>query len=117
MRRQGMNVARAVFGASLLAMFAAPMATASTLGPRLETMVQLGALSAELNAYRAAIGSLPATSEGLAGIASDPRLLTDVWGNDVRYIRVAGGFWLMSWGADGVPGGEGDSADVVHIAR
>lgn len=109
---------RALLGAGLLAVIAAgPVATASTFGPRIETMVQLGALSAELHAYCDATGSLPATSEGLGGVASDPRLLADVWGNDVRYIRVAGGFWLSSWGADGVPGGEGDSADVVHIAR
>lgn len=78
---------------------------------------RLGELAREIGEFRASTGELPSSLEGVAGIASRPDLLEDPWGFPVFYLRVAGGFWLMSWGADGAPGGEGDAADVVHIAR
>ena len=79
--------------------------------------VQLDELAREIVEHREVGGRLPSSLEGVERIASDETLLVDPWGNPVFYLRVAGGFWLMSWGADGVPGGDGDAADVVHIAR
>ena len=78
---------------------------------------RLGELAREVGEFRSLTGELPSSLEGIEGIASEPQLLQDPWGFPVFYLRVAGGFWLMSWGADGVPGGEGDAADVVHIAK
>jgi general secretion pathway protein G len=78
---------------------------------------RLDELARDVEAYRKDAGDLPSSLEGLDGIASSERLLADPWGNPIYYLRVAGGYWLMSWGADGEPGGEGDAADVVHIAR
>lgn len=78
---------------------------------------RLGELARDVEAYRADVGELPSSLDGLDGVASAEQLLADPWGNPIYYLRVAGGFWLMSWGADGEPGGEGDAADVVHIAR
>lgn len=78
---------------------------------------RLRELADEIEGFREATGELPSSVEGIEGVASEPRLLVDPWGNPVVYLRVAGGFWLLSWGADGAPGGEGDAADLVHIAR
>lgn len=87
------------------------------ISPRLDTERRLERLSIEVREYREATGELPPSREGVEGIASDPSLLEDAWGRPLLYLRIAGGFWLTSWGADGAPGGEGDDADVVHIAR
>lgn len=78
---------------------------------------QLDELARKIVDHRDGGGRLPSSLEGVERIAEDDSLLVDPWGNPVFYLRVAGGFWLMSWGADGVPGGDGDAADVVHIAR
>ncbi len=41
----------------------------------------------------------------------------DPWGNAYRYRipGTAGDFDLMSYGADGAPGGEGEDADVTNF--
>lgn len=83
---------------------------------RHEAHARLAELATEVVQFRADTGGLPSSLEGLADVAPD-RLLADPWGHEVYYLRVAGGFWLMSWGADGEPGGDGDAADLVHIAR
>lgn len=82
---------------------------------RADAGAQLDALAREILEHRADSGRLPSSLEGVERIASDESLLVDPWGNPVFYLRVAGGFWLMSWGADGVPGGDGDAADIVQI--
>lgn len=78
---------------------------------------RLGVLARDVEAYREDTGTLPSSLDGLGAVASSAALLADPWGHDVYYLRVAGGFWLMSWGADGEPGGDGDAADLVHIGR
>ena len=83
---------------------------------RREAHVRLTELATEVVHFREDTGVLPTSLEGLADVAPQ-RLLADPWGHDVYYLRVAGGFWLMSWGADGEPGGDGDAADLVHIGR
>lgn len=96
----------------------AAMGAAHSEGPTREQAVrQLHELAHDVESYREIEGRLPSSLDGLAHVASRDALLADPWGNDVFYLRVAGGFWLMSWGADGEPGGDGDAADVVHIAR
>lgn len=96
----------------------AMMGAASSDRPtRVDAVQKLGELAVDVEAHRARVGSLPSSLDGLSGVASRDALLADPWGNEIYYLRVAGGYWLMSWGADGAPGGDGDAADVVHIAR
>jgi len=83
---------------------------------RTDANARLAELAVEVVHFREDTGALPSSLDGLLDVAP-PRLLADPWGHDVYYLRVAGGFWLMSWGADGEPGGDGDAADLVHIAR
>lgn len=121
-----MSPFRATLVASSLAAFVGALAVVPVAraehdrratSPRLDTERRLERLSVEVREYRDATGELPPSREGVEGIASDPSLLEDAWGRPLLYLRIAGGFWLTSWGADGAPGGEGDDADVVHIAR
>ena len=96
----------------------AAMGAASSAAPtREQAVAQLHELAYDVESYREIEGRLPSSLDGLAHVASREALLADPWGNDVYYLRVAGGYVLMSWGADGAPGGDGDAADVVHIAR
>lgn len=100
-----------------IAMLLAPAAVvADGEAPRRQTAQRLERLAIEVKEFKDATGELPASKDGVEAITSEPELLVDEWGNPIRYLRVAGGYWLLSWGADGAPGGEGDDADVVHIA-
>lgn len=104
---------------SLLLLLAVALtgAAAPSRPTRSQAHERLGELARDVEAFRAETGQLPSSFDGLDGVASSEHLLADPWGHEIYYLRVAGGFWLMSWGADGEPGGEGDAADVVHIAR
>lgn len=102
---------------SLLAVALIALGAADSSKPtRGEAHARLAELATEVVHFREDTGVLPTSLEGLADVAPQ-RLLADPWGHDVYYLRVAGGFWLMSWGADGEPGGDGDAADIVHIGR
>jgi hypothetical protein len=103
--------------AALAAGFLARGAFAREPGPRAETAARLELLAARLESVRAATGALPSSAEGIDSVSTPSVPSVDAWGRPFIYIRVAGGFWLMSWGADGVPGGTGDAEDVVHISR
>ena len=90
---------------------------AAEADPRGATAWGLARASSDVQAYLAAAGSLPSSPEGVDALVSHPADLVDGGGRPVVYLRVAGGFWLVSWGADGVPGGTGDAADLVQISR
>ncbi len=105
-------------GLLAIALLLVPAAvSAEGRSPRRVTAERLEKLAVEVQEFRDATGDLPASKEGVESIASEPALLLDEWGNPIRYLRVAGGYWLLSLGADGAPGGEGDDADVVKIAK
>lgn len=94
---------------------------------------QIEMLGAALDGYRLDNGRYPSTAQGLDALvaepASDPRprnwrgpylrreLPLDPWGNP--YVYVAPGefspasYDLSSYGADGVPGGTGEDADIL----
>jgi hypothetical protein len=42
-----------------------------------------------------------------------PGGVLDPWGHAVEYRRTAGGYQAISYGADGIPGGNGDDADIL----
>ncbi len=62
--------------------------------------------------YRLARGSFPDAYDQLV-----PRFLPgpvrDPWGQPVGYLRTAGGYQVICYGADGIPGGVGDASDLL----
>lgn len=84
---------------------------------------QMDSLATALDNYRLDIGGYPRTLEGLVEndtgreIWGGPYIRDDVvpkdpWGNDYVYTPGDKDFDLLSYGADGAPGGEGDDADI-----
>jgi general secretion pathway protein G len=93
---------------------------------------QMEMLATALDAYRLDTGRYPSTADGLDALMSPPAanapstwrgpylrraVPRDPWGNPYVYVfpGVANpaGFDLMSYGADGRPGGQGDDADIL----
>jgi general secretion pathway protein G len=94
---------------------------------------QIEMLGAALDAYRLDNGRYPSTQQGLAALweepAAEPRprnwrgpylrkaVPPDPWGNAYVYESPGQvnprGYDLLSYGADGAPGGEGENADVA----
>lgn len=94
---------------------------------------QIELLGAALDAYRLDNGRYPTTDQGLEALQSAPNVEpfptnwrgpylrkavpSDPWGNPYIYISPGEinprGYDLLSLGADGQPGGEGDDADLV----
>lgn len=93
---------------------------------------QMEMLGAALDAYRLDNGRYPTTEQGLAALWEEPigeprptswrgpylrkRVPPDPWGNPYLYVhsgeRQPRGYDLASLGADGLPGGEGEDADI-----
>jgi general secretion pathway protein G len=91
---------------------------------------QIELLGAALDMYRLDMGRYPATEEGINALSQKPadearaanwrgpylkkRVEKDPWGNAYVYAFPGqhGEYDLVSLGADGQPGGEGEDADV-----
>lgn len=93
---------------------------------------QIQMLSAALDAYRLDNGRYPSTRQGLEALWNEPTIPPrpanwrgpyirkavplDPWQNPYIYRSPAQesrwGYDLISYGADGEPGGEGDAADI-----
>ena len=73
---------------------------------------QISNFKTALIAYKLKHKKFPSTGEGLQSIAEflDPaKVPTDPWGNEYRYELIASNqFKIVSLGADGAPGGEGE---------
>lgn len=94
---------------------------------------QIEMLGAALDAYRLDNGRYPSTEQGLAALWQAPTIAPrasnwrgpylrkavplDPWGAAYVYrspgTQSSSGYDLLSHGADGKPGGDGDAADVV----
>lgn len=93
-------------------------------GQRSAAASQLASLETSLDSYRLDVGRYPRTLEGLvendsgrdswAGPYLRGALPKDPWDNDYVYQLTDSGFELMSYGADGQSGGEGDDADITR---
>jgi general secretion pathway protein G len=89
-------------------------------------------LTSALDAYRLSNGSYPSTEQGLPALFERPSIdppanwngpylrkavPLDPWNNAYVYVNPGqqnpNGFDLYSLGADGLPGGEGENADIV----
>ena len=87
---------------------------------------QISMLESALDSYRLDVGHYPETLQSLVENEDDedgwdgPYLTRadevplDPWDNDFLYTRDGRSFSLMSYGADGVEGGEGPDADIGH---
>ena len=92
-------------------------------GQRTTAASQISNLESALDTYRLDVGSYP---ESLAGLVTndsgsprwngpyirDEEVPLDPWDNPYHYEPAGRDFTLMSYGADGIPGGEGDDADI-----
>lgn len=96
-------------------------------GQRATAQTQMSSLEAALDSYRLDMSRYPESLNGL--ISNDSgrpnwsgpylradRVPLDPWGNEYVYELTSNGrdFNLLSLGADGAPGGEGDDADIVN---
>ena len=111
---------------------------AALVGPRLfgkvdkarqqAAQAQIELLSTALASFRLDVGRFPNEQEGLKILMERPTGLEkwdgpylskeipkDAWGNDYVYKNPGehGPYDLMSYGMDGVPGGEGNDLDIV----
>jgi len=86
---------------------------------------QVAALSEAVERYRADCGEYPSAREGFNVLVDDPgvegwsgpylkqKAPLDPWGRPYIYLRSAGSApEILSYGADGKPGGEGIEADI-----
>jgi general secretion pathway protein G len=79
-----------------------------------------------IGTYRLDVGKYPRSLEELVTNSGDPKWkgpylkesqLTDPWGNKYQFKRPGSGgrdYDLLSFGADGAQGGEGDDADITN---
>jgi len=91
--------------------------------------LQIEDMGAALDLYRLEVGGYPNSDQGLDALVKDPGgvpgwngpylkknfVPKDPWGNEFQYRFPGehGEFDIVSMGADGQPGGEGENADVV----
>lgn len=88
---------------------------------------QIESLDKALDQYRLDVGSYPTAEQGLKALNTQPSgvakwqgpylkkdLPADPWGNDYAYVLQpgAGSIDIISYGADGKPGGTGEAQDV-----
>lgn len=92
--------------------------------------LQIDRVKTCVEAYRNANRKLPAAGSGLSTLTApnakpdqswylEASQIQDPWGNDLQYL-VPGpsghAFEIISYGADGTPGGDGENADVSSAA-
>jgi len=90
--------------------------------------IQIGELEASLDLFRLDMRRYPSTEEGLSALLSRPAVdaerwsgpyidkasgVTDPWDRPYVYRSTNGSeYELLSYGADGAPGGDGEDADI-----
>ena len=99
---------------------------------RMKAKIQIQSLETALQLYKLDTGNYPNTEQGLQALVEAPtagnippkwreggylekgKLPRDPWSNDFVYLcpGVHGDYDITSYGADGVPGGEGKDMDI-----
>jgi general secretion pathway protein G len=97
---------------------------------RAKAMIQIKELEAALNLFKIDNGFYPSTEQGLVALTAAPttgeipkhfkeggyfkKVPKDPWDHEYVYLSPGehGEFDLISYGADGMPGGEGKNADI-----
>jgi general secretion pathway protein G len=81
------------------------------------TTLDIGNIDSGLKLYNARKGKFPDTATGLKALV-DMEILDkmpkDAWGNDYVYTLENGRPVITSYGADGVPGGDGPNTDLSN---
>jgi general secretion pathway protein G len=99
---------------------------------QVKAKLQIESFETALKLYKLDNGSYPTTEQGLQALAEAPttgtvptkyptggylekgKLPKDPWGNDYVFLcpGINGPFDIISYGADGIQGGEGESKDI-----
>lgn len=123
----------------LLVVLAILTMLAGLVGPRVLGMlggaksktaaVQISEMEKALEVYKLDVGRFPTSEEGLDALVKKPGsangwngpyvkggVPTDPWGHPYRYANPGanGGVDIVSLGADGAPGGDGENADIQN---
>lgn len=137
LRRSGRTASGGFTLIELLVVLAILTMLAGLVGPRVLGLlggaksktagVQIADIEKALEIYKLDVGRFPTTEEGLDALTKKPGsangwsgpylkggLPSDPWGNPYRYASPGanGGIDIISLGADGAPGGEGENADI-----
>lgn len=111
---------------TLLAGLVGPRVLGQLGGAKSKTAaVQIADLDKSLELFKLDVGRYPSTEEGLDALVKKPGsssswngpylkggVPTDPWGHPYRYANAGGKIEIISLGADGSPGGEGENADI-----
>lgn len=111
---------------TLLAGLVGPRVLGQLGGAKTKTAgVQIADLDKSLELFKLDVGRFPSTEEGLNALVTKPGsaagwngpylkggVPTDPWGKPYQYALNGGVVEIVSFGADGVAGGEGENADV-----
>jgi general secretion pathway protein G len=123
----------------LLVVLAILTMLAGLVGPRVLGMlggaksktaaVQISEIEKALEVYKLDVGRFPTSEEGLDALVKKPGsangwngpyvkggVPTDPWSHPYRYANPGanGGIDIVSLGADGAPGGDGENADIQN---
>ena len=99
---------------------------------QVKAKLDIASLESALKLYKLDNGTYPTTEQGLLALVEEPqtepmprkwheggylekgKVPADPWGNDFVYLApgIQGDFDIISYGADGVPGGEGKNQDI-----
>lgn len=91
-------------------------------------LVQIADLERALEIFKIDVGRYPTTEQGLAALVVKPAgvngwngpylkgqtVPNDPWGKPYFYKNASGEVEIISHGADGVPGGDGEASDVKN---
>lgn len=122
--RRGMTLIEIMVVMTIMALIMAGVAVA--IIPRLDearvdtARQDIHTIKTALDMHYAKKGRYPDTATGLAAL-TEGQFLQDVpvdpWGNEYVYLNEGGKPVIISYGADGAPGGEGTAADVSSKDR
>jgi general secretion pathway protein G len=112
----------------LLAGLVGPRVLSQLGGAKSKTAgVQIADLEKSLELFKLDVGRFPTTEEGLDALVTKPAsangwngpylkggVPNDPWGKPYKYALSAGNVDLLSYGADGAAGGDGENADIKN---
>jgi len=119
----------------ILAMYVAPkLMGRPEEAKQVRAKMDIAALETSLKLYKLDSGIYPGTEQGLLALVQRPesgvipkkwrqggylekgKVPKDPWGNDYIYLSpgLKGDFDIISYGADGVPGGENENRDITN---